>query len=41
MDGYGETTDELAIVDYATIIDNIASKDEFIQDVATEPESGE
>jgi uncharacterized protein (DUF952 family) len=41
MDGYGETTDELAIVDYATIIDNIASKDECIQDVATEPESGE
>jgi len=40
-DGYGEVSDELEIQKFAEIIENIASSDKFIQEVAIEPESGE
>ncbi len=36
MDGYTETTDELALVDFASIIDGIAEDNEFIRNVGSE-----
>lgn len=37
MDGYGQMQDEGAIIDYATIIEKIAEKNDFIQDVPNDP----